>query len=122
MQPNKSSEGKKPVVVVLSDAVGDVSDEIKTKYDKDNIQVFSIQMSKGDNGAKAGFADFAKDTGGTNIKIDIGMCGFNAKKEIDSARHTLSSFLGCEDKEVFFTPSGTVANNTAICLIFSDFI
>ena len=42
------------------------------------------------------------------------MCGFNAKKELDSARHTLSSFLGCEDKEVFFTPSGTVANNTAI--------
>ena len=42
------------------------------------------------------------------------MCGFTAKKEIDSARHTLSSFLGCEDKEVFFTPSGTVANNTAI--------
>ncbi len=42
------------------------------------------------------------------------MCGFNAKKEIDSARHTLSSFLGCEDKEIFFTPSGTVANNTAI--------
>lgn len=42
------------------------------------------------------------------------LCGFNAKKEIDSARHTLSSFLGCEDKEVFFTPSGTVANNTVI--------
>lgn len=42
------------------------------------------------------------------------MCGFNAKKEIDSARHILSIFLGCEDKEVFFTPSGTVANNTAI--------
>jgi len=42
------------------------------------------------------------------------MCGFNAKKEIDSARHILSTFLGCEDKEVFFTPSGTVANNTAI--------
>lgn len=42
------------------------------------------------------------------------MCGFTAKKELDSARHTLSSFLGCEDKEVFFTPSGTVANNTAI--------
>lgn len=42
------------------------------------------------------------------------MCGFNAKKEIDTARYTLSSFLGCEDKEIFFTPSGTVANNTAI--------
>ena len=42
------------------------------------------------------------------------MCGFNAKKELDAARHTISSFLGCEDKEIFFTPSGTVANNTAI--------
>lgn len=42
------------------------------------------------------------------------MCGFNAKKEIDTARQTISSFLGCEDKEIFFTPSGTVANNTAI--------
>lgn len=42
------------------------------------------------------------------------MCGFYAKKEIDSARHTISSFLGCDDKELFFTPSGTVANNTAI--------
>ncbi len=42
------------------------------------------------------------------------MCGFNAKKELDASRQILSSFLGCEDKEVFFTPSGTVANNTAI--------
>ena len=42
------------------------------------------------------------------------MCGFSAKKELDSARRTISSFLVCEDKEVFFTPSGTVANNTAI--------
>ncbi len=42
------------------------------------------------------------------------MCGFNAKKELDVARLTISSFLGCDDKEIFFTPSGTVANNTAI--------
>lgn len=41
-------------------------------------------------------------------------CGFNAKKELDSARHTLSNFLSCQENEVFFTPSGTVANNTAI--------
>lgn len=41
-------------------------------------------------------------------------CGFNAKKELDSARCTLSDFLSCQQNEVFFTPSGTVANNTAI--------
>lgn len=41
-------------------------------------------------------------------------CGFNAKKELDSARRTLSDFLSCQQNEVFFTPSGTVANNTAI--------
>lgn len=41
-------------------------------------------------------------------------CGFSAKKELDNARRAVSSFLGCEEKEVFFTPSGTVANNTAI--------
>ena len=41
-------------------------------------------------------------------------CGFNAKKELDSARRTLSDFLSCQQNEIFFTPSGTVANNTAI--------
>ena len=41
-------------------------------------------------------------------------CGFNAKKELDNARKNLSSFLGCEQNEIFFTPSGTIANNTAI--------
>ncbi len=40
--------------------------------------------------------------------------GFNAKKELDSARRTLSTFLSCQENEVYFTPSGTVANNTAI--------
>lgn len=42
------------------------------------------------------------------------LCGYQAKKELDNARHTISSFLGCEDNEVYFTPSGTVANHTAI--------
>ena len=42
------------------------------------------------------------------------LCGYNAKKELDSARRTISSFLGCQENEIFFTPSGTVANNTAI--------
>ncbi|MBR5246782.1 MAG: cysteine desulfurase [Clostridia bacterium] len=41
-------------------------------------------------------------------------CGYTAKKELDSARHSISSFLGCEDNEIYFTPSGTVANHTAI--------
>lgn len=42
------------------------------------------------------------------------LLGFNAKKELDSARHTLANALSCRDNEVYFTPSGTVANNTAI--------
>ena len=41
-------------------------------------------------------------------------CGYNAKKELDNARHTISAFLGCDDNEVFFTTSGTIANHTAI--------
>ncbi len=42
------------------------------------------------------------------------MYGFNAKKELDSARRYISTFLGCQENEMFFTPSGTIANNTAI--------
>lgn len=42
------------------------------------------------------------------------LCGFNAKKELDNARRSVSVFLGCQENEIFFTPSGTVANNTAI--------
>ncbi len=42
------------------------------------------------------------------------LCGFNAKKELDNARRSVASFLGCQESEIFFTPSGTVANNTAI--------
>ncbi len=41
-------------------------------------------------------------------------CGFDAKKELDNARRTVSTFLSCQPNEIFFTPSGTVANNTAI--------
>ena len=29
-------------------------------------------------------------------------CGYNAKKELDSARRTISTFLGCENNEIFF--------------------
>lgn len=42
------------------------------------------------------------------------LCGYNAKKELDSARKSVSTFLGCQENEIFFTPSGTAANNTAI--------
>lgn len=40
--------------------------------------------------------------------------GFNAKKELDGARKTISAFLSCQENEIFFAPSGTVANHTAI--------
>ncbi len=40
--------------------------------------------------------------------------GYNAKKELDVSRKTLATFLSCGENEIFFTPSGTTANNTAI--------
>lgn len=40
--------------------------------------------------------------------------GFNAKKELDNTRRTIANFLSCQENEVFFTPSGTIANQTAI--------
>lgn len=42
------------------------------------------------------------------------LCGYNAKKELDDARRTLASVLSCSENEVYFTSSGTIANNTAI--------
>ena len=42
------------------------------------------------------------------------MCGYNAKKELDQSRRTLASVLSCSENEIFFTSSGTIANNTAI--------
>ena len=42
------------------------------------------------------------------------MCGYNAKKELDESRRVLASILSCSENEIFFTSSGTVANNTAI--------
>ena len=41
-------------------------------------------------------------------------CGFNAKKELDNSRRSISRFLSCQENEIYFTPSGTVANHTAI--------
>lgn len=40
--------------------------------------------------------------------------GFNAKKELDNARSIVSKILSCDDNEIIFTPSGTIANFTAI--------
>ncbi len=42
------------------------------------------------------------------------LCGFNAKKEVDSARLAVADVLGCSSGEIYFTPSGTTANNTAV--------
>ncbi len=42
------------------------------------------------------------------------MGGFNAKKELDNARSIIAKFLSCSDNEIIFTPSGTIANYTAI--------
>ncbi len=44
----------------------------------------------------------------------IHMQGYSAKKELDVSRRVISSFLSCEDSEIYFTSSGTIANNTAI--------
>lgn len=40
--------------------------------------------------------------------------GLEAKRIIDSARKNAASLLCCEEKELYFSPSGTAANNTAI--------
>ena len=42
------------------------------------------------------------------------MGGFNAKKELEKARNAVSKLLSCSDNEIVFTPSGTIANYTAI--------
>ena len=52
------------------------------------------------------------ETFGNPSSLHLG--GFNAKKELDGARDTIARFLSCNDNEVFFTPSGTIANYTAI--------
>ncbi len=42
------------------------------------------------------------------------MGGFNAKKELDNSREAIAKLLSCNDNEIVFTPSGTIANYTAI--------
>lgn len=40
--------------------------------------------------------------------------GMSAKKRLEKARADISSVLSADKEEIFFSPSGTVANNTAI--------
>lgn len=40
--------------------------------------------------------------------------GFEAQQILEGSRGVIASPLGCEPKCIYFTPSGTVANNTAI--------
>ncbi|MCR4594448.1 MAG: cysteine desulfurase [Clostridiales bacterium] len=40
--------------------------------------------------------------------------GLKAKEEVENSRKTLASFLSCDESEIYFTPSGTTANMTAI--------
>ena len=40
--------------------------------------------------------------------------GFNAKKELDSARGAVASLLFCQPKDIYFTSGGTSADNIAI--------
>ena len=52
------------------------------------------------------------ETFGNPSSLHLG--GFNAKKELDSARSALTKVLSCNDNEIVFTPSGTIANYSAI--------
>lgn len=45
----------------------------------------------------------------------------HVKQEIDTARKTISSWLGCRAEEVFFTAGGTEANNLAIHGVMSQY-
>ena len=40
--------------------------------------------------------------------------GLDAKRLTDKARKSAAEMLSCEEKNVFFSPSGTAANNTAV--------
>ena len=86
-----SPEGKEPIVIVLSDAIGDVSNDIKTKYNKDNIRVFSLQISKEAKSSETGFADFVKNTDGINVKLDVGSDNSVDKEQIKQAYGLITS-------------------------------
>lgn len=53
-------------------------------------------------------------TGNFGNPSSLHFCGFNAKKELDTSRQVIADFLSCNSNEIFFTPSGTAANHTAI--------
>lgn len=40
--------------------------------------------------------------------------GVSAQSSLEQARHRVADALLCDEDEIFFTPSGTIANNTAI--------
>lgn len=40
--------------------------------------------------------------------------GIEAEAELSKARNRVSKAIGCKSEEVYFTPSGTAANNTAV--------
>ena len=40
--------------------------------------------------------------------------GLSAKRLVDGARKSAASMLGCEEGEIYFSPGGTAANNTAV--------
>jgi len=40
--------------------------------------------------------------------------GLDAKRLVDTARKSAADMLCCEEKNIFFSPSGTAANNTAV--------
>ena len=40
--------------------------------------------------------------------------GINAEQEIRKARKRVAAAVGCSEEEIYFSPSGTAANNTAI--------
>lgn len=40
--------------------------------------------------------------------------GLEAKRIVDNARNSISDILSCDTKNIYFSPSGTAANNTAV--------
>lgn len=59
-------------------------------------------------------AAMAAMTDGFGNPSSLHRYGFEALQVLEAARHTVAKSLSCEDSEVFFTPNGTLANNTAI--------
>ena len=73
-----------------------------------------------DNAATTRPSDAVCDTIGAVLRARFGNpsslydLGFEAQKELDAARGALAGALGCDAAEVYFTGSGTEANNIAV--------